>query len=151
MKELAMRPSEGRMSVWPVAVIVFAGILAALSIESTVELTNVPPSDFVTLRASAVPPKTTLAEGYWQVAERVIQWKYNRTSALPEQMPPEFRLAGEPATVEARAARAAYWAKLRQEWLRPENWHTSYRFDGGWPLRDARGLSREVLRFINQT
>jgi hypothetical protein len=146
-----MRPSEGRISFWPLAVIGFAAALCALSITCTVKLTDEVPADFVTLRAPAAPPKTTIAEAYWQVAERVIQWKYNRTLALPGQMPPEFRLASESATVEDRAARVAYWAKLREEWLRPENWHTTYGFDVSWPLRNARSLSREVLRFINQT
>jgi len=85
---------------------------------------------------------------------RVIQWKYNRASALPELVPADFRLAGttvQPANLEDRAARAVYWAKLREEWLRPDNWHTTYKLDLGWPLRSVRGLSNAVMRFLDQT
>jgi hypothetical protein len=143
-----MRPSEGRISLWPVAVIGCAVIFAALSITPTVKLKAVPPPDFVVL---PMRPDAARAEQYWQVAVRVTQWKHNRTAKLPEQAPPDFRLAdvtGHPANYKDRAA---YWAKLREDWPRPENWHTTYTFDAGWPLRNAQDLSREILDFINRT
>ena len=70
----------------------------------------------------------------------MIQWKYSRASTLPPQAPAEFKLAdrsGNPDKLEDQAARAAYWAKLREEWLQPENWHTSYGVDLSWPVRNA--------------
>jgi hypothetical protein len=149
-----MRPSTGRISLWPAAVIGFVLVLAALSITPTLTLKTVPSSAFVESRASGVAPKAALAAGYWEVAVRVIQWKYTRGTALPEQVPEEFRLAhdmGQAAIVEDSSARVAYWAKLREEWLRPENWYTAYDLDLSWPVRSAQTMSREIMRFIQQT
>ena len=149
-----MRPSTGRISLWPAAVIGFALLLAALSIKPTLTLKAMPPSDFAGLSASAAAPQAALATAYWGVAVNVIQWKYNRGTALPEQAPDEFRLAhdtGQAAIAQDSAVRIAYWAKLREEWLRPENWYTAYNLDLSWPVRNAQSLSREVLQFIQQT
>jgi hypothetical protein len=147
-----MRPSEGRISLWPVGLIVLFVTLAAVSITPSVKLNPVPPADFVTLHASARGAKAAMAAEYWEVALRVIQWKYARASALPEQVPADFRLAdGRPANVEDQGVRVAYWEKLREEWLRPENWHTDYSFDLTWPIRNGRSLLHAVLRFLKQT
>lgn len=149
-----MRPSTGRISLWPVAVIGFVLVLAVLSIKPTLTLKAGPPSDFVRVSASAAAPRAALAPEYWGVAVRVIQWKYNRSTVLPEQVPEEFRLVhvgGQAAIVEDSAARIAYWAKLRVEWLKPENWETVYDLDLSWPERGAQELSRDVLHFIQQT
>ena len=149
-----MRPSDGRFSIWPMAVILIVLVFAALSITTTVKLNNAPPSDFVGLRASAAGPKAALAGGYWEVAARVIQWKYSRASNLPPQAPQEFMLAdrsGKPDKLEDQAARAAYWTKLREEWLKPDNWHTSYSVDWGWPVRTAKDFSRAIMHFVNAT
>lgn len=147
-----MRPSDGRISLWPAAVIGIVLILAALSITPEVKLKNVPPSDFVALRASAAGPNEVTAGRYWEVTTRVIQWKYSRTSALPPQAPSDFTLVdgtGKPDRMEDQAARAAYWATLRQDWLKPENWHTTYGVDMAWPLRSAKELYRVVMQFLN--
>lgn len=149
-----MRPSDGRISLWPAVVITVVFTLAALSVTPTVKLNNAPPYDFVALRASAAGPKTEMAEKYWEVAARVIQWKYSRTSALPAEVPAGFTLSDSSATpykIEDQAARATYWAKLREEWLRPDNWHTTYGVDWNWPVRNAKSLTRAIMQFINQT
>lgn len=149
-----MRPSTGRISLWPAAVIGFVLVLAALSITPTLRLKPEPPSDFVGLRAPAGAPKAALAAAYWEVAVRVIRWKYNRASALPEQVPEDFRLArdmAQPAIAENGASRLAYWAKLREEWPKPENWQTTLDFDLSWMVKDAQSMSRDILAFINQT
>jgi len=135
-------------------VIGFVLVLAALSITPTLKLKSEPPSDFVAQRASGTAAKDTAAAAYWEVAVRVIQWKYNRGTSLPEQVPEEFRLAadnGQAARTEDHAARAAYWAKLREEWLRPESWHTSISLDLSWPVRNAKSMSHDVLEFIHQS
>jgi len=129
-----MRPSDGRFSLWPVAILIMLGIIGAFSIKPTVKLKVDPPPDFLALHASTAP-KASIASEYWHVAERVIQWKYNRTAALPEQMPEEFVRPADvdkPLSAEDRAARVAYWEKLREEWLRPESWRTVYSIDIGW-------------------
>ncbi len=149
-----MRPSTGRISLWPVAVVAFVLVLAALSITPTLKLKAMPPSDFVGPKASAATPQAKLAEEYWGVAVRVIQWKYNRGEALPESVPEDFRLPHDTAQVtltEDHAARIAYWSKLREDWLRPESWQTTFKFDFSWPARTAQNVTREVLQFIHQT
>jgi hypothetical protein len=149
-----MRPSDGRFSLWPAAIIGIVLLIAALSITPAVQLKSAPPSDFAALRPPAALPKTALAGGYWEVATRVIQWKYSRTSPLPAQVPADFKLAagnGKPDRIEDQGTRAAYWAKLREEWLRPENWHTTYGVDLTWPVKNARNLSRMVMQFIHQS
>jgi hypothetical protein len=134
-----------------VAVFLVVLVLAALSITPTVKLNSAPPSDFVALRASSAGSKAALAGGYWEVAAGVIQWKYSRTSTLPAQAPAEFALANsKPDKIEDQASRAAYWAKLREEWLRPENWHTTYGVDLNWPVRNAKSFSRAIKQFIDQ-
>lgn len=132
----------------------FVLVLAGLSISPTIKLQETPPADFVAVRASAAGPKAALAGGYWEVAARVIQWKYSRAAALPLQAPADFTLvegAAKPGRSEDQTARAAYWAELREEWLRPENWHTTYGMDLSWTVRSARNVSRAIMQFIHQS
>jgi hypothetical protein len=129
-------------------------VLSAVSITPATKLKAEAPADFIALRADGNAPDAALAAHYWKIASGVIQWKYNRASALPEQVPADFVLvanSGKPLTMPEQAARAAYWAKLREEWLVPENWHTAYTFDGNWALRSIQFFSNEVMRFIHQT
>jgi hypothetical protein len=126
-------------------------ILAVASITPVVRLNTAPPSDFLALRSSAKGSDTAIAEGYWEAALNVIQWKYSRTSALPEQATADFRLAedsGKAANGDNPAVRAAYWAKLREEWLKADNWHTTYSFDMSWMIRDVQALARAVTNFV---
>jgi len=149
-----MRPSDGRFKLWPAAVILIVFVFAAVSTTPTVKLNSTPPADFVVLRGSAAGPEAALAKGYWEVTTRVIQLKYSRTTALPAEAPAEFRLVdgtGKPTKVEDQAARAAYWTKVRMEWLKPDNWHTSYGIDWEWPVRNAKDCSRAIMQFINKT
>jgi hypothetical protein len=146
-----MRPNDGKVSLWPVAVIAFIVVLSAASITPAVRLNSEAPSDFVALRASAKGADAATAGGYWASAASVIQWKYDRTSALPEQAPGDFRLTGDSlrgANGENQAARSAYWARLREEWLKAENWHTVYRFDMSWMVRDAQSVWRAAMDFV---
>jgi len=149
-----MRPSDGRYGLWPLGVTLFVLLIAAVSIDRTVKLNTSPPSDFVALRASDTQPQLETANAYWNLATSVIQWKYSRTSELPEQTPMDFRLADElekTSSAERRAIRAAYWAKLREEWIRPENWHSSYEISFVWILRDIESLERGIMSLINHT
>jgi hypothetical protein len=146
-----MRPSQGRVSLWPLAVIIIIMALGVLTITPKVELKANPPAGFVALRTTAGTPKTAVANGYWDVAAHVIQWKYNRGSALPEQVPAEFSLPndiGKTNNIEDRAARVAYWEKLREEWLRPESWRTFYSIDLDWITTGAQTLWRQTSRFF---
>jgi len=146
-----MRPGDGRMSLWPVAVVGVIVVLAVASITPVRRLNPAPPSDFIGLRSSANRSDAALAAEYWESAESVIQWKYSRTSTLPEQVPADFKLAdhnGTESTGEGPAARGAYWAKLREEWLRADNWHTTYSFDASWMVHDMEALSHAVSDFV---
>jgi hypothetical protein len=148
---LGMRPDDGRLSLWPVGVFLFIVVLAVASITPVVRLNTAPPSDFSTLRSSAKGSDAAVAAGYWKAAETVIQWKYSRASALPEPVPVDFKLvddSGKGTNGESQAVRTAYWAKLREEWLKADNWHTTYSFDLGWMLRNVQALLRAVTNFV---
>jgi hypothetical protein len=132
-----MRPNDGRISLWPIGVIGFIVILAVASVSPVERLNSSPPADFVALRVSARGGDPPEAAQYWDVAVQVIQWRYNRTSPLPEQAPPEF----SPADGSAQsAARLAYWAKLREDWLRADNWHRTLSIDFSWMRHDAQSV-----------
>lgn len=149
-----MRPNEGVISLWPLGTIVVLVVLSAVSVTPTNKLKAEPPPDFIALRVGGNTPDTALAAQYWRIATGVIQWKYNRASALPVQVPADFVLVakdGKPLSMPEQAARAAYWAKLRDEWTVPENWHTTYALDGTWALHGLQILSDGVMRFIHQT
>src|SRR6516165_8076371 len=114
-----MRPSDGRISLWPIAVGVLVFVFVALSIESSLVLNSEPPSDFVNTQVLAGKAKPELAAKYWEVAVRLIQWKYSFASALPVRPPDDFALIGtgeERGNSENLAVRFTYWEKLREEW-----------------------------------
>jgi hypothetical protein len=147
-----MRPSDGRISLWPVAVIGFIVLLLAACITPVVRLNTTPPSDFVALKTSAKGSNTATASRYWDAAVRVVQWKYNRTSTLPAQAPADFSLTDESnkrVGGENEAARFAYWARLREDWLKAENWHTTYSFDLSWIARDLQYLWSAAMNFVS--
>jgi hypothetical protein len=128
-----------------------AAILVALTITPSVKLRATPPPGFATVDAAA--GSNASAAQYWSVAVHVTQWKYNRTSSLPEQVPSDFRL-GETTghlNVEDRATRAAYWSRLRAEWSKPENWHKAYHLDFDWIVQSAQSVSRVVKRLFDNT
>jgi hypothetical protein len=146
-----MRPDDGRLSLWPVAVIGFFAILAAASITPVVRLNSNPPADFVSLPATAKGANPKQAAGYWETAVQVIQWRFLRTERLPEQVPPDFTLGDTTAdrmSADEQAARAAYWSKLRQDWMKAENWHKTIEFDANWMIDDARAVSRGIHDFL---
>ena len=142
-----MRPSEGRIPLWPAAVVGFLVVIALSVISPTVRLNAEAPPDFVALHAPGVPANAATASAYWEIAVHAIQWKYNRGVRLPEQAPEDFRLlaaSGKAATAEQRAA---YWSKLREEWLRSENWHKIYTFDFSF-VHEAASLWHAMRSFI---
>ena len=140
-----MRPSEGRINLWPLAVTGVIVILAVASITPVMRLNSAPPPDFVALRATAKGPNATEAQRYWDVAVEVIQWRYDRTSMLPVQAPAEFKPGDDKTDDEARPR---YWAKLRQEWLVSDNWHRTITFDISWILHDVQALWGGLSNFV---
>jgi hypothetical protein len=140
-----MRPSDGRTNLWPLAVIGFIVILAVASITPVVRLNATPPPDFAALRVAGQRPNAAEAARYWDAAVQVIQWKYDRTAALPAKVPAEF----SPANGKTEsAARQAYWDKLREEWLRADNWHRTVDFDLSWMIHGAESIWRELRGFV---
>lgn len=134
-----MRPSDGRISLWPLAVIGFILVLAVASVTTVVRLNATAPKDFVDLRATAKGANAAEAQRYWDNAVQVIQWRYSRTAVLPAQAPAEFVASDGKAD---GAARQAYWTKLREEWLKADNWHTTVTFDATWIVNDAWSVWR---------
>jgi len=145
-----MRPDDGRLNLWPVAVIVFLAILGVGSITPVVRLDSSPPKDFLTLRTNAKGSNAEEAKGYWETAVKVLQWKYDRTRPLPEQPPQEFTLGTTNYTdsPQEQAARSLYWTKLRQEWVKAENWHRTIDFSVSWIIADLQWVSQGIHDFI---
>ena len=136
-----MRPSHGRISLWPIGVIGAIVVLAVASVTTVVRLNSAPPKEFVSVRATAKGANPAAAQSYWDNAVQVIQWRYDRTSVLPVQPPAEF------SPMDGKAdgiARQAYWAKLREEWLKADNWHKTVTFDVTWMWHDAQSIWRGV-------
>jgi hypothetical protein len=131
-------------------VVLFVVVVVVASITPAMHLKSDPPADFAALRASGKAPNAVLAGEYWDAAVKVIQWKYPRTTFLPEQIPGDFKLEGNGRTVKGDdpGVRAAYWAKLRQEWLDAQNWKTTYSIDWSWPFRDVAFAVRELMTFF---
>ncbi len=136
-----MRPSDGAISLWPLAVIGFIVVLAAASVTPVARLNTKAPKDFQDLRATAKGPNAAEAQRYWDTAVNVIQWRYDHTAALPTQPPAEFA-PGDGRS--ANAARQAYWAKLREEWLQADNWHKTVTVNITWILNDVQAVWRGV-------
>ena len=144
-----MRPNEGRFSLWPLGVIGLIVVLTLASTEIVSRLNSSPPADFVALRVNAKGSNAASAAAYWDTAVEVIQLKYLRTASLPVEPPAEFRLGDDAGkTGKDEAARLAYWAKLREEWMRAESWHTTVKFDPSWIYHDLQAVWREADAFI---
>jgi len=146
-----MRPTDGRFSLWPIGVVAFFVVLALVSISPVTRLNAEPPSEFLGLRTGARKSDTVLARQYWANACNVIQWRYRQTEPLPAQTPAEFRPASSDETAagsEDPAARRAYWEKLREEWLQPDNWHRSYTIDVMWIWRTLQSVWKDVSGMV---
>jgi hypothetical protein len=140
-----MRPSDGRISLWPLAVIGFIVVMAVACITPVVRLNSQPPKDFVAVRTTASGANAAEAARYWEAAVEVVQWRYDRTAPLPEAAPAEFS-PGDAGKVDA-SARLAYWAKLREEWMKPDNWHRTLSFDMSWMINDVESIWRGFREF----
>ena len=136
-----MRPSDGRISLWPLGVIGAIAVLAVASFTNVMRLNATPPKDFAAVRVTAKGADATEAQRYWDAAVEVIQVRYSRTSALPAEPPAEFAPANGRSNA---AARQAYWGKLREEWLKADNWHRTVTFDITWIWHDAESVWRGV-------
>ena len=144
-----MRPNEGGIPLWPAAVVGFLIVIALAVISPVLRLNAEPPSGFVGLHAPGIAANAATASAYWKIAVNAIQWKYSRGVRLPEQVPEDFRLpvpSGKSATAEERAV---YWSKLREEWLKSENWHRTYTVDISF-VREAGNLWHEMRNFITR-
>jgi len=133
---------------------VVIAVLSAVSITPTTKLKADVPAGFIAVHVAGGNSDAALAARYWKIATGVIQWKYNRSAELPERVPADFVLVAnstKPLTMAEQAARASYWARLREEWPVPGNWHTTYALDGKWALQSLQTLSDGVMHFIHQT
>ena len=146
-----LRPSAGKIDLWPLAVLLVVALLVAVSVTPTVQLKTDPPADFTDVRFPGKAGNAALAGAYWETAVKVIQGKYARTSALPERIPDEFKPAGESEQAgqsREEQMRSLYWSKLREEWLLADNWSTAYRLDISWLTRDIGSIARSVVNFF---
>ncbi len=136
-----MRPSEGRLQLWPAAVAAMIVVVALLSFDLPFRLNHNPPQQYRVVQfAPGGTASAELADEYWDLAVRVVQWKYPYGTALPQDPVPEFTLVAKTSggNRAATAARQQYWNLLRQLWPRPEVWHRRLEFDVSWAGRAVR-------------
>ena len=146
--ETRMRPSEGRLQLWPVAVFAFAVVLGLLSFSLNSRLTENAPREFRELPvAPGFKANPDVANEYWRSAVAIIQWKFPFGTMLPDEPPPEFRLlpGTHTRTAIADAARQQYWNKLRQLWSHPELWQRKLDFDVSWAGRAVLSVKDSVM------
>lgn len=142
-----MRPSDGKFNLWPFAVIGFFAVLVLVSITPVTRLNATPPADFLQLPVASGKANPELARQYWDTANRVLQRRYRRTDSLPAEPPAEFFPANADQNAVRsvnKAARRAYWRKLRGEWLNADNWHSSYTIDALWLWRDLQSVGNGI-------
>jgi len=143
-----MRPSEGNITLWPIAVLTVTVILLLLSFDLPMRLQTQAPQQF---RAVAVgfenKPNPEIADEYWNLTVSVVQWKYPYGSWLPQNPPSEFKLPvlSSAAKKGGEAARQQYWSKLRELWPRPEIWRRQLEFDVSWVGRAVH----TVINFLS--
>lgn len=146
-----MRPSEGRLQLWPAAVAAMIMVLALLSFDLPFRLNNDPPQQYrTTPLAPGGQANAELADQYWVLAVQVIQWKYPFGTALPRDPLPEFTLLPKSAANNrsAAAARQQYWDLLRQLWSRPEVWHRKLEFDVSWAGRAVDSVTNFLSALV---
>jgi|YelNatPaOPRAMG01_1025707.scaffolds.fasta_scaffold78389_2 hypothetical protein len=90
---------------------------------------NNPAADQETLRL-----ERRLANAYWQVAVRRIQKEYSPEKPLPENPPPQFKVAETVRNLESNmdSARFHYWSRLRRIWNERDAWVVSYGWNTEW-------------------
>jgi hypothetical protein len=129
--------SYGEKRHWPYAVAAVALITIFLSAQQQSRLKATPPEKFFSPATNkGKDVEAEIAAGYWTCARNVIQFKYHYGSMLPLEPPSDFALpSGGPAGITIAAqkrARLRYWENLRQVWLLPDSWDTSYTLDFSW-------------------
>lgn len=146
-----MRPSDNRIKLWPVAVVGFFAVLIALSFHTGYRLRDVAPGEFRDLSVAGGKTDPEMADQYWKSAVGVLQWKFPRGTALPQNAPPEFVLLPDSDAHKKPSAgesRQLYWTQLKHLWPRPEVWYRNYEFDPSWSWRAAQSAIAGVSEFI---
>ncbi|HWR35691.1 MAG TPA: hypothetical protein VN622_07460 [Clostridia bacterium] len=140
------------MKLWPLAVTAFAAVILMVSIGTSSSLRTQVPDEFLQVSTSRdKTPDAELARAYWETAVRAVQWKYHRGSELPQEPPAEFQLPpGERhrTSGQEQVARGVYWQKLRELWLKPDIWRTSYHLDLTWTVRAVQDVTRGISQFF---
>ncbi len=146
-----MRPSEGRLQLWPVAIAAMMLVVALLSFDVPLRLNHDPPQQYRNIQlAPGRAANPELADQYWVLAVQVIQWKYPFGTALPQNPLPEFTATPDIIARDRSAAgsRQQYWNLLRQLWSRPEVWHRTLEFDIGWVVRALESVTDFVSSLV---
>jgi hypothetical protein len=111
-----------------------------------------PPQAFL----DRIPPQQgvdmiAMGQRYWDRA-RVVRWKYEYGTALPEVPPEEFRPAAETGVPERDAdeLRKAYWSNLQRLWLSPELWDKRYTVDFYWAPRLLDSIVTAIVNAVRR-
>jgi hypothetical protein len=135
-------------------VMMVVAIIAYASFRSEYRLREKMPAEF--FDPASVPSKTRAAEvavarAYWDCAVKQIQWKYGYAHRLPEEVPDDFVLMGQPASANDPLIRERYWRKLRSAWTVSSVWEERYelnRISFGDSLRSAGAWLERHMRAI---
>lgn len=147
-----MRPSDNRLSLWPIAVIGIFIVVTLVSFHTGYRLRENVPGEFRDYAAYGGKPDPTTAAQYWQLTCDTVQWKYGFGASLPVAPPPEFKLPDNAARKPAaEASRQMYWARLRRLWERPEIWKRYYDFDPSWSWKAVQQTVDGVAEFFRMS
>jgi len=111
-----------------------------------VRLQSEPPPEFIGRHAvrdrRQAKPEKLIAQAYWNVAVRSIQWKYSPKRSLPYDPPPNFRINKQFKALSdsINIDRDIYWRRLRDVWQQPDTWRVSYGWNTDWVNRSLMVL-----------
>ncbi|HUZ46375.1 MAG TPA: hypothetical protein VMW54_07025 [Terriglobia bacterium] len=91
-----------------------------------------------------------VAQAYWHVAVQRIQTDYSPSSPLPEDPPPQFKIAEAARSLEADmvASRIHYWYRLRDVWSQRDAWDVSYGWNTDWLDSTLNSLPQYIPQWV---
>ena len=144
-----------RFARW-LLVLVPVGAVFGLCYRPVLRLKPEPPAQFVEMHkewdATRQAAEDRAAQGYWQLALNIVQWKFAFGTELPVEPIAEFRLDEKDfprsGIAAAPATRAHYWKKLRETWPLPQYWSRTYVWNPGWLPESLSDFMDAVSRFV---
>ncbi len=157
--ELFPRPKKSKWAgMWKWAIAVALGwTFVFQSTRPTVRLSAEPPPSFYVYNHTWSPEQRQeqrrLAQAYWSVAVNRIQKVYSHNKPLPQDPPPQFRVAVAAANLETDMidARIHYWYRLREVWTQRDAWVETSGWNTGWVDNTLNSLPQYVPQPVANT